>query len=241
MKTNKFPFEVEPYFLEFLLLFSKPPTLCEGDMKTNYIQRFVKALHFSEIELAKYAHVKEEYLSANYKEWRRQIIIDMSNAFWNGVKGTVKLSQPPDAHTMAGISQYVKETSSSLLDAVKKMQSNSTKYLFATPRNILQLRKLYRENEQRYFLDINGKDYPFYGLVWDQYGIKKRIILCDVKRFEDQASFPAGFENNIFLLDLAKLSYFLTCEVVESERGGAIDTSFSIEIDPSTSSLITSI
>ena len=198
----------------------------------NYIQQFVKAIRFGKVELFKYLKAgTTDYISVNRKEMMDQHRIDISNAFWNGTIGEVTLTNGGKAKTMGGVfptmqaagSYSVLSSSANLQAAVEDLAINTefgawgqTRYLYAAPRWLLALSKLYRGQLQRYLVGDTKAELYFQGI---ELGSTK-IVFVPMKRFEDQASFPASFANRMILLDQESIK---PCIMMAEEMGNTLD------------------
>lgn len=179
----------------------------------NFIQQFARAFRFSQTEMYKYQNsATTNYLQSNKEEVLSQYRIDLSNAFWNGDRGEVILSDGTPAKTMGGVvptlfgagSPTTSTTLATLTDAVEDIalstefgDSGYRKFLYATPRMILALSQQYKKEKTRY-----TPDNMLAKLQLEEIDLgSTKIVLVPMKRFEETSCFPASFRNRLVLLD----------------------------------------
>jgi hypothetical protein len=179
----------------------------------NYVQMFVKATRFGEMEMFKYVNAgTTNYIQRNREEMMDQHRIDISNAYWNGTQGEVTLANGGKAKTMGGIfpimqaagSYSVLTSMANLKAAVEDLAMNTqygswgdTKYLYATNQMLLALSEQYRNPLQRYLVGDKEAEQYFYGI---QLGSIK-VVFVPMQRFASNADFPTAFANRMILLD----------------------------------------
>lgn len=185
----------------------------------NYIQLFSKTMRYGEVELhkLKVAATTNNFLEMEKAAMMRQFRIDISNAFWNGQRGEVSLKDGSVAKATGGIfpgmtaagSPNAAVTLNTLTDGFEDVALSSefgdygqVRFAFMTPRVHLALSKAYKDEKTRYAPnDMIAK------LGLDEINIgSSRIVLVPYQRFADRASFPAAFENRIFLLDMKNIN-----------------------------------
>jgi hypothetical protein len=180
----------------------------------NYVQMFVKARRYGKMELFKHqqAGTTSNYLQLDRMRMLQQFRIDLSNAFWNGERGEVTLSNGTKAKTCGGVyplmlaagSMQVSTPVATLPDAIEDAALSTefgdygqTRFLCGTPRRILDVSKAYKSSLTRYTPNDKIAD-----LSIDMIKIgSSNIVLVPMKRFEDTASFPANWKDKLFLLD----------------------------------------
>jgi hypothetical protein len=185
----------------------------------NYIQLFNKAMRYGEVELhkLKQAAVTNNFLEMERNAMMRQFRIDISNAFWNGQKGEVSLTSGAVAKSTGGIypamvaagSPNATATSATLTAAFEDIILSSeygdygqVRFAFMTPRVHLALSKAYKDEKTRY---KPNDEVAKLGLNEVDIG-SSRIVMVPYQRFADRASFPAAFENRIFITDMKNIN-----------------------------------
>jgi hypothetical protein len=187
--------------------------------RSNFIQLFSKTMRYGEVELHKMktAAVTSNFLEMEKQAMFRQFRIDISNAFWNGQRGEVTLASGQRAKATGGIvpamqaagSPNALATANTLTDAFEDVilssefgEYGSVRFAFMTPRIKLLLSKAYKDEKTRYTPKDKTADL---GLEEISIG-SSRIVLVPYQRFQDRASFPAAFENRIFILDMKNIN-----------------------------------
>lgn len=199
----------------------------------NFIQLFNKVIKYGEVELHKLkkAGTTSNFLKMERQAMYRQFQIDISNAFWNGQKGNVRLASGEDAKTTGGVfpamvaagSPNATTSLATLVPAFEDVVLNTefgeygeVRFAFATPRVCLALSKAYKDEKTRYKPnDMIAK------LMLDEVNIgSSRIVLVPFKRFEDAASFPASFRNRIVIADMKNINL---CQLWGERSGDTLD------------------
>lgn len=181
--------------------------------RTNYIQMFAKAMRFGKMELHKYKNSgTTNFLDTNRREMLDQHRIDIANAYWNGERGEVTLSNGAKAKTMGGIfpsmqaaGSYNVSTSAANIDAavedvVLATEYGSwgdTKFLYGDNKQLLALSKKYRSTLQRYNVGDSKAALYFEGIEMGS----TKVLFVPMKRFADPASFPTVWAKRLILLD----------------------------------------
>ena len=186
----------------------------------NYIQLFNKVIRYGEIELhkLKVAGVTNNFLEMERNAMMRQFRIDISNAFFDGQRGEVTLKSGRNAKSTGGVfpsmvsagSPNASATITTLTDAFEDIVLSSEfgdygqeRFAFITPRLHLTLSKAYKDDKTRYRPDVDSVT----KLQLNEINIgSSRIVLVPYQRFADSASFPAGFENRIVILDMKNIN-----------------------------------
>jgi len=197
----------------------------------NFIQIFAKGIQWGTRELEKwYRSGTTDYVSVNQKEMIRQYRVDISNTYWNGVLGQVNLSNGAVAKTADSIWSTMQKAGSPIVttamanigaaieSAALQTEYNSVgqnmKYLYATPTLCRAISKYYKDQLLRYNLyEGSTSGGNTIDLTMDYINIgSSYITLVPFKRFEDTASFPASWQNMMFLLDQANIepAYFMS-------------------------------
>lgn len=199
----------------------------------NYVQLFNKVIKYGEVELHKLkkAAITNDYIEMEKMAMMRQFRIDMSNQFWNGQKGEVTLADGTKAKSTGGVypsmvaagSPSATATLNTLPSAFEDVvlssefgEYGSVRFAFLTPRMHLHLSKAYKDEKTRYQPnDMIAK------LGLDEINIgSSRIVLCPYQRFEDEASFPAGFRNRIMIMDMKNINL---CQMWGERSGETLD------------------
>lgn len=194
----------------------------------NFVQQFVKAIRFGEVEMFKYMKAgTTNYIAENRFEMENQFRIDLSNAFWNGTMGEVTLASGGKAKTMGGIFPTMQEAGSySVLSSAANLQAavedlalnteygpyGQTRFLYATPKWLLALSKLYRSPLQRYLVGDTKAELSFEGINMGS----TKILFVPMKRFESNADFPAAFANRMILLNHDTIK---PCSMIGERKG----------------------
>lgn len=195
----------------------------------NFIQNFAKGMMFGERELEKYKRSGvTDFLEKNRTECMRQFRIDISNVYWNGVLGQVQLSDGNVAKTSDGVWSMMQKAGSPIAtttianvgSALEAIALNTEygnygdmKFAYCTPTMCRNICKYYKDQLVRY--DVTGADKmgsTTAPLMLDAIDIgSTRIHLVPIQRFQDTASFPASWQNMIFLLDQKNIepAYFM--------------------------------
>lgn len=187
--------------------------------RNNYVQLFNMAIRYGEVELFK---MKNNGTTDNWLEMEREKMygqhrINLSNAFWIGQKGEVRLRDGSLAKTTGGVFTRMIEagspnaiaTPSTLVAAFEDVifaseygDYGTTRLAFMSPRIHRLLSKAYKDELTRYkpddtiaMLNLNSVNVG-----------SSNIVLVPFKRFEDAASFPAAFRNRIIILDVKNLT-----------------------------------
>ena len=198
----------------------------------NFVQLFVKAIRFGKLELYKYMNAgTTDYIAVNRKEMLDQHRIDLSNAYWNGDRGEVTLSNGAKAKTMGGVfplmqaagSFNIATSAANLSAAVENLALNTefgawgdTRYLYGANRHLLALSKQYRSTLQRYYVGDKKAELYFEGIEMGS----TKIVFVPMKRFEDSASFSPAWANRLILLDQESITPVIA---LEEEMGTTLD------------------
>jgi hypothetical protein len=180
----------------------------------NYIQMFVKARRYGKMEL--YKHMKSgatsNFLDLDRKRLLQHFRTDISNAFWNGERGEVTLSNGTRAKTTGGIyplmlasgAPAIATPLATLPDAIEDAvmstmfgEYDDTKFLYGAPRHIYNISKAHKQTGLRYspndaIADLNIDMIKIGGT---------KVVLVPMQRFESTASFPSSWADKLFLLD----------------------------------------
>jgi hypothetical protein len=185
----------------------------------NYIQLFNKAIRYGEVELFKLknAGTTNNYLEMEKMAMFRQHRIDISNAFWNGEKGEVTVESGDKAKTTGGVFTHMVSAGSpnvstplaTLPAAFEDVVLNSefgeygqVRFACGSNRAILALSQAYKTEKTRY---QPNDEIAKLNLQEIQLG-SSRIVFVPYDRFRDRASFPAGFESRIIVLDMKNIN-----------------------------------
>lgn len=207
-----------------------------------YIQLLSKARRLGKVEAIKYnateagrmqlAYIKEEIV----KHYRN----DTANIFWNGKQGEVTLADGTKAKTAGGVFEGMVDNGSYNANApLNDLQAafedlvlsteygdyGQTRFLYATPRIILELSKTYKSDKTRYVPnDMIAK------LNLEQISIgSSNIVFVPMKRFEESSLFSPGFRNRAILLDHANIkpiyvTPYQTVDTLSRESGANLST-----------------
>lgn len=180
----------------------------------NYVQMFVKARRYGKMELFKYmkAGTTSDYLAKDKRELLRQFRTDLSNAFWNGERGEVKLANGTVAKTCGGIFPLMLAAGSpSTVTPVATLPAalediafstmfeeyGDTKFLYGTNRRLNDLSQAYKGALTRYTPDSMvarmNLNMISVGSV--------NIVLVPYDRFGSDASFPTAWKDRLFLIN----------------------------------------
>jgi len=186
----------------------------------NFVQLFNKVIRYGEIELhkLKVSGTTNNFLEMERNAMMRQFRIDISNQFWNGQKGEVKLASGMVAKSTEGIfpamvaagSPNALATPATLQDAFEDIvlstefgEYGQVRFAFMTPRVHLELSKAYKDEKTRY----QPTDVDVTRLKLNEVDIgSSRIVLVPYQRFADRASFPAAFEDRIIIADMKNIN-----------------------------------
>lgn len=180
----------------------------------NFVQMFIKARRYGKMELYKHmmAGTTSNYLKLDRQRLLQQFRTDLSNAFWNGERGEVTLSNGTKAKTTGGIYPLMLAAGSpnavtpvaTLPDAIEDMVLSTmfgdygqTKFLYGAPRQILEISKAYKSTLTRY---SPNDQIANLGLQEVKLGAGS-VVFVPVQRFESSASFPASWAKRLFLID----------------------------------------
>lgn len=180
----------------------------------NYIMRINKAIKFTKTEMWKLQNANvADYLPKNQQAMLRQFRIDFSNSLWNSQRGEVETAGGKKEKTTGGIyptmvdagSPNTSTTVATLADAFEDIVDATDfgdyghrKFAFMRPKIHRELSKAYKEDKTRYAPDDRT---ALLNLSEVDTG-PTSCVLVPYKRFEDDASFPASFQDRIFILDL---------------------------------------
>ena len=180
----------------------------------NFVQMFVKARRYGKMELYKYMRsgTTSNFLEMDRKRLLQHFRTDLSNAFWNGERGEVTLSNGTKAKTCGGIyplmlaagSPAASSPVATLPDAIEDVflstmygDYGQTKFLYGTPRRILDISKAYKSSLTRYSPNDTVANL---GIDMIKIGAGN-IVLVPMHRFESTASFPSSWKDKLFLID----------------------------------------
>lgn len=185
----------------------------------NYIQLFNKAIRYGEVELFKLknAGVTRNFLAMEKMAMFRQFRIDISNAFWNGDKAEGTVESGDKAKLTGGIwpgmvaagSPNALTPLATLPDAFEDVVLGSefgeygqVRFCFGSNKAILAISKQYKDEKTRY-----KPNDMIAQLNLDEIRLgSSRIVFVPYDRLRDRASFPAGFENRLFILDMRNIN-----------------------------------
>jgi len=203
--------------------------------RTNFIQMFVKGMQFGDAELEKWKrNGTTDYLDINRREFMRQFRIDISNAYWAGTLGQAVLANGTPAKTCDGVLSMMQKAGSPVatttianvgaaLEAIalntEYGEYGEVKYAFMTPTMKNNLAKYYKYPLIRYNVSSGNDGGTTAPLVLDTVDIgSTRIVLVPFKRFEDTASFPVSWQNQILLLDQKNIipAYFMAESMIQT-------------------------
>lgn len=187
--------------------------------RTNYIQLFAKAMRWGVIEEIKYkmggGQLGRNFLQMNKKRMLQHYKAEVSNVFWMGRKAVVRLAGGLETKTTQGIvpnmiqagspfsSTIVANFDAALTDivhATEFAEAGYTKFLYATPRLITRISKMYKGEGSLIRYEPNWGGTIMVPLQAIDFGSTK-VVLVPHKRFEDTSSFPEKFRRTAFLID----------------------------------------
>lgn len=184
----------------------------------NFIEMMSASVKYGQMELFKLQNngTTSNYLQMEQQQFFLQRKIDVSNTFWNGERGEVTTASGKKAKVTGGVfptmvaagSPNSTSTAATLPDAFEDIVLNTefgeygaVRFAFMTPDIHRLLSKAYKEDLTRY-----RPDDSFALLNLNEINIgSSRIVLVPYTRFKDRASFPASFENRIFILDMKNM------------------------------------
>lgn len=199
----------------------------------NYVQMIVQAMRFGRMELQKYQSTAalDGWLDFQKKRMYQQFRVSMSNIYWNGKRGEVTLANGVKAKTAGGIYPIMQEagcantttTLANLPDALEELalgteygEYGTTRFLYGTPKAILNLSKQYKSDLTRY---TPNDEVAKLGLKGVDIG-STNIVFVPMKRFEEPSCFPAQFRSKLFLLDQESIN---PCYVFPEEMGDTLN------------------
>ena len=193
----------------------------------NYIQLLSKAICYGEVELYKLKNAAStsNFLEMERNNMYRQLRIDASNIFWNGVRGEVTLSNGRVAKTTGGIIPTMAAAQSPVVASVDFTSTaairgaieevalstefqdyGDVRFLFATPQIILGVSQAYKSYGAESTVRYSPND-EIAKLALTEINLgSSRIVLVPFTRFSDTASFPASFRVTAYLLDLKNIN-----------------------------------
>jgi hypothetical protein len=180
----------------------------------NYIQMLAKAMRFGKMELYKYQNSgnTSNYIPMSRAKFMEQFRTDLSNIYWNGTRGQVKLADGSYAktaggiyptmaaagsHTATGSVANIGEILEDMALATEFKMYGDTRFLYATPKLLLALSKYYKSELTRYVPKDQAANLTLTSLNLGS----TQIVFVPMKRFEDTASFPVSWQSMMFLLD----------------------------------------
>lgn len=183
----------------------------------NYIQLFSRAIKYGEVELHKMknAGTTDNFLSMERKNMFRMFRTDISNVFWNGMRGEA-ITRNGRAKTTMGVVPMMNASGSSRVTVSPSQITNglerlaidteygpygATRLFFAPNDMILQVSKAYKDALTRYTPNDMVAN-----LMLNQINIgSTNIVLVPYNRFTDRASFPQLFSRQGVLLDIENI------------------------------------
>jgi len=180
----------------------------------NYVQMFVKARRYGKMEMYKYmrAGSTSNFLELDRKRLLQHFRTDLSNAFFNGERGEVTLSNGTKAKTCGGIYPLMQAAGSpsittpvaTLPDAIDDAvlgtmfgEYGQTKFLYGHPRMIREIAKAYKDQLVQYRPNDMVANMQI-RMIDNGAG---KVVLVPMQRFESRASFPQSWERRLLLVD----------------------------------------
>lgn len=188
----------------------------------NYIQSISVKQRFGEVELLKYQMQgnTKNYLMEQKKRLAFQFKVSKSNAFWNGQRGEATSAENIPTKLMGGVDYFMSNYGSpsvsvsmanlsaafeDLIFQTEYGAYGNRRFVFAPPRIINAVSLVYKRNLIRYA----PKNDKIAQLELDEIDLgSTSVVFVPMKRFEDQASFPAAqnFKNRLYCLDLKAIT-----------------------------------
>lgn len=180
----------------------------------NNVQLFSRGRTYDEIELKKMESTGtySNFMAMEAEKVRTHLLIDVSNALWNGTKGVVRNAKGKLVFLTNGIYNMMIEGGSPIVettpaDYVNAMQAlvNATnvgeygekKFLVGPNKIIQDISRAFKEEKTRYAPDNSMAD-----MMLDEINFgATSVVLMPQNRFMDKASFPAIFGRQAFLID----------------------------------------
>lgn len=193
------------------------PTFFRSDYieRFNFIQRLSYAVTFTDTERWKHekAGTIDNYVAQQKEDMMKILRTRLSNVLWNGERGEVTLSDNSKEKTTGGVFPTMvaagSPSSSTTISNIRAPFENLVldtefgehgrqRFAFMTPRLHLALSQEYKDAKTRY----RPEDVEVTRLQLNMVDIgSSQIVLVPFQRFADRNSFPAAFENRIFVID----------------------------------------
>jgi hypothetical protein len=179
----------------------------------NYVQFFLRAQRWGEIELQKFKNTgTTNYLTIDKGEKVKQLRIDLFNSMWNGQRGEYNLSNAVVAKGMGGIYPTMiaagsasanptlgglKSAFESLAFATNYKVEGGTRFMYGTDENLYNFSQIYKQPGLRY---EPNDEIANLRLKKIEIGTQN-IVLVPTELWREQACFPADWAKRLIILD----------------------------------------
>lgn len=179
----------------------------------NYVQFFLRAQRWDEIEMQKYENAgTTDYMTVDKKQKVKQLRYDMFISFWNGHRGEYTLSGARVAKSMGGIyptmiaagSQVgtptlggLQATFETLAFSTNYKAEGETRFIYGTHQALHELSKVYKLSNVRYTTDTMKVNLDL-GQI-ELGGSMYVLVPCEL--WKESSCFPADWNNRLIVLD----------------------------------------